>query len=257
MAGPASRGQSSSALIFGGAVVVAILVAGFAVYGGYLSVPIAGSESTTPEPTPVPTPTPTVAPTKTPPPTLTSTPTVTPTPTPTATPTATPTPTPSPTPTVKPDPYLDFKEFYRAELGEEADEPVQVRGLRVVDTQLYVVINMTGESVDRGERRRQWFNSLLAYGTSIAFYNHDRISGKAPTGMRLLETNNTDKEPKTWFVGNPLINRWINDSVSNFSHLVEMSKRNQTSSERQLVKDIDRAGMNQTYHNESKSPYPS
>ena len=259
-----SRGQSSTALIVLGAMIlVGVVGVGVAVLGGFVDAPVTGSDEATatpPTPTKIPTLTPTSTPTATK--TLTSTPTGTPTlsPTPTLTPTPTPTPTvtPTATPTATPeeDPYLIFMATFAEELKHKPAVPVRVRGWYVVDTEFYVVVNLTAKSEDGLQRLKEQNGMLSAYAQTLLFYDQGKVSGDAPSGLRILEVDNTDRPPKTTFANNSVVREWSSAQISTieFHSQVYSTTRNQTAAEREDVRNIDRGAKNYTFHNGTATP---
>jgi hypothetical protein len=141
-------------------------------------------------------------------------------------------------------------------VSDRADEPVRFRGLRVIDSELYFVVNYTAESEDRGQRVAERAVILQSYAWTTYWHDYDYISGEAPVAMRILEVNNTDSAPKSAYVSTSATRRWINNSLSDgeFGRIVSLATRNQTAQERARVEEIDRAWENHTYHNESYDP---
>lgn len=259
-----SRGQSSTLLIVIGAVVlVGVVGIGIAVFGGFVDAPVAGSDEATARPptateisTLPPTPTPTATRTPTPTPTLTPTLSPTPTLTPTPTPTLTPTPTATPTATPEGNPYLMFTATFAEELKYKPTVPVRVRGWYVVETEFYVVVNLTAKSEDGLRRLKEQNGMLSAYAQTLLFYDQGQVSGEAPSGLRILEVNNTDRPPKTTFANNSVVREWNSAQISTieFHSQVYSTTRNQTAAEREDVRNIDKGAQNFTFHNGTATP---
>jgi hypothetical protein len=157
---------------------------------------------------------------------------------------------------VTPDPYENFKSAILYALKHGSAEPVRFRGMRVVDMELYFVVNYTTQSLDGVSRKATRYEILSAYYRSINWHDTDTIAGKAPVAMRILEINDTDHVPKSAYVPTSATRRWINGSLSSwkFIEIVELGTRNQTARERTKVTEIDRAWENRTLHNESYDP---
>lgn len=259
MSDSASRGQSTTVLVIvGTAIILGALVIGIAIAGGFVSLSSVSESQSTPAetqtPTQVPTTifsTPTIGSTRT----QTQTPTPTSTPSPTSTPTVT--PTPWPTATTRVDPYEEFNNAMLYALKEEAAVPIRFRGMRVVDDDLVFVVNYTAKSEDVTRRKQERSQILVGFAITVHWYDTDVISGKAPTGIQILEIDNTDVAPKYTYASYDNTLKWYDNNITSndYYDLVTLSIRNQTTEERKLVESIDSEWENRTYHNESESLY--
>lgn len=259
---PRSRGQGSTLLIVIVVTVILVLVTLSAtVLSGFVDTPMTESNEPTPEPM-TPAATSTRSLTSTPTTISNLTPTLVPTLTPTTTPTATSTPQPTPTPTVTPtatpegNTYKVFKGTMFVELQEKPTVPIRVRGWTIVDSKLYIVVNLTSNSEDGLRRLREQNGILTAYAQTLLFYDQGKISGKAPTGMRILEVNNTNSAPKTTFANNSVVRKWSSNQISTveFHSQVYSTTRNQTVAERRGVRSVDRSAKNYTFYNGTARP---
>jgi hypothetical protein len=196
----------------------------------------------------------TVTATALPTPTLTRGPTIAPTPTPTTTLTPTPTATATQGMTVAtPAPYREFKNQMIRALEKHSDVPIRFRGMRIVDTEIYFVVNYTAKSESWIRHQRQRDAIIVSYSWALWWHDEEDLSNKIPTAIRILDTNNTGVPPKATYVSTSDVQDWNQDSItsSQLYRLVALGTRNQTSQERKLVKTIDRAGKNRTFHNET------
>jgi hypothetical protein len=185
--------------------------------------------------------------------TPTATPTAVPTPTPTPTvvatpfPTSTATPTPTATPTYQA--YSDFINTFLGEMAEESKVPIRSRGGAIVDGEMWYVVNATSRSVNDTRRGKEWGGIVTGYLRAYHFHKDGDIGGKLPTGMRILEVNNTDRPPKTLFLSNLVAQRVYSGNIR-APELVESyysTIRNQTAREKQIVVENDKQGINGTY----------
>jgi hypothetical protein len=252
------RGKSSTKqLVIFGMIIVALFAACIAVYTGVASIPAVGGNlpaQTTTSNT-LSTNTPAVLPT----PTQTRMATVTPTLTPTPTPTSTPTPTATPGMTVTtPAPYGEFKNHILRALREYSDLPVRFRGMQMINSELYLVVNYTdtGKPDSWYKRTNERDAIVVSYAVALRWHDQDDLSSKAPVAMRILEINNTGTAPKATYLPTSDAQSWIDDSISKaqLGRIIVLGTRNQTAEERQKIKSIDRAWENRTFHNESYDP---
>lgn len=254
----ASRGQSTTVIaVVGTAIIIGGLVLGIAIINGVVPLPSAGIGQSTSVATSTPASVPTTAvPTPTNSSTRAHTRAPTPTPSPISTPTATATPWTTVTTTA--DRYEEFENAMLFALEEESAVPVRFRGMRVVDDNLVFVVNYTTKSTANISRKKQRSEILVGYAWAIYWYDTDAISGNIPTGMQILEVDNTDREPKYAYVSVNNTRKWLNGEIANtkYKRFVILSIRNQTTEERELVDSIDREWENRTYHNESVPLYP-
>jgi len=254
------RGSRAQLTRRGLVVAFVVVLVGGAVFGGAVfGFGLGGSGGTAPA-------TPTVAPGTVialPTQTATSTATVTTVPTPTRTPTpttriiSTSTATPTTTSTVTPTPtltptYKAYSEFINTFLGEMAAEtgvPIRSRGGAIVDGEMWFVVNATDRSVNDTRRVSEWGGIITGYVRSYYFYNEGNVSGKLPDRLRVLEINNTDRPPKTFVLNNSVAHGSLYGGVSGVE-LVESyhsTIRNQTNTERRIVRKNDIQSTNITY----------
>jgi len=185
--------------------------------------------------------------------TVVSTPTVTPTET--ATVMATPFPVPSetvtPTPeqTSKSEPYEEFINAFLGEMAEESDVPIRARGGAIIDGELWIMYNATDPTINDTRRVKERGGFVTGYVRAYQFYHQGQIDGKLPTGLRVLEVNNTNQPPKTFLVSN-LVAEDVRSGSLDGPELVEAyysTLRNQTERENQIVIENDKQGDNITY----------
>jgi hypothetical protein len=243
-------------------VAVVVVLVGGAVFGGAVfGFGLGGSGDTGPgtptvEPgTVVPSPTPTATVTPTLSETMTPTATVVPKPTPTPTVVATPFPvpsetaTPTPEPTSKSDLYEEFLNTFLGEMAHESDVPIRARGGAIIDGEWWIIVNMTDPAITDNHRDEERGGLVTGYIRAYQFYYEEDMDGKLPTGMRVLEVNNTGQPPKTFFVSNLLAERVKSDNIGG-PELVDTyysTLRNQTDREKELVIENDKQGTNVTY----------
>lgn len=256
-----SRGQSTTVLaVVGGLIVLVMIVVGAVILAGIGDAPTArSSQTTTTAPDHTIAPTATFAPTATATETTTSTVTATatiqssPTATPTQWPKATITPTPSPTPEKN---YTIFKVSLFNQLTRKPIVPIRLRGFAVVDKELLLTVNLTADSEDSLRRLREQNGILSAYGQTLLFYDQGKLSGDAPTQMRVLEVNNTGEQSRTFLVNNSVVREWSSGQIDTveFHSRVYSTARNQTSEEKEDTRSIDRGARNFTLHNGTATP---
>jgi len=256
------RGTRAQLTRRGVVVAVVVVLVGGAVFGGAIfgfglgdSGDAAPGTSTVQPGTGVGTSTATLTATETVVPTSTPTETVAPMPTPTPTVVATPFPvpsetaTPTPEPTPKSDLYSEFLNTFLGEMSHETDVPIRARGGAIVDGEWWIVVNMTDPTVNDSRRVAERGGLATGYIRAYQFYYEDNLDGKLPTGMRVLEVNNTSQPPKTFFVSNILAERVKSGNIQ-APELVETyysTRRNQTDREKEIVLGNDKQGSNITY----------
>jgi hypothetical protein len=142
------------------------------------------------------------------------------------------------------------------ELQEKPTVPIRLRGWTIVDTEFYVVVNLTAESEDGIRRLKEQNGILSAYAQTLLFYDQGKISGSAPTGMQIFEINNTNRPPKTTFANNSVVREWSSNQISTieFHSQVYSTTRNQTAAEREGVINVDRTAKNHTLYNGTAIP---
>ena len=252
-----SRDQSSSVLaIIGGLTILAAILIAVAIFGGFLDAPVGESGQSTPTATSAQTttfvPTPTASTSMSAPspsPTATLTPTTTPTPWPRVTITPTPTPVPEKN-------YTIFGASFFNQLQRKPVVPIRARGWRISDRTFFMMVNLTADSEDSLRRIREQNGILTAYAQTLLFYNQGKLSGDAPTGIRVLEVNNTEESPKTFIANNSVVQKWSSDQIDTveFHSRVYSTSRNQTASEKAIVRNIDQGAKNFTLHNGTATP---
>mgnify|MGYP000710622100 CR=1 FL=1 len=258
------RGTRAQLTRRGLVVAVVVVLVGGAVFGGAVfgfglggsgggppETPTVDTESVVGSPTETLTATGTVVPTPTPSGTATVVPRPTPTPTVVATrfPVPSETATPTPEPTSKSDLYSEFLNTFLGEMAHGSDVPVRARGGAIVDGEWWIIVNLTDPTVNDSRRVAERGGLVTGYIRAYQFYYEDDMDGKLPTGMRVLEVNNTSQAPKTFFVSNILAER-VKSGDIRAPELVEMyysTRRNQTDSEKELVIEKDKQGSNITY----------
>jgi hypothetical protein len=243
-------------------VAVVVVLVGGAVFGGAVfgfglgdsgerasGTPTVAPETAVDTPTVKSTATGTVVPTPTPTSTVAPTPTATPTvvATPFPVPSATVTPTPTATPAYQA--YSEFINTFLGEMAAEASVPVRSRGGVMVDGEMWYVVNATAKSVNDTRRVKEWGALVTGYIRAYQFHKEGDIGGKLPTGMRILEVNNTDRPPKTLFLSNLVAERVHSGDIQG-PELVESyysTIRNQTAREQVIALENDKEGINATY----------
>ncbi|MEF8852475.1 MAG: hypothetical protein V5A28_08665, partial [Haloarculaceae archaeon] len=102
----------------------------------------------------------------------------------------------------------------------------------------------TSESEDPLRRTREKNGIISAYAQTVLFYEQGKISGKAPTGLRILEVNNTNQPPKTFYVNNSVALEFGSGQIDapEYEQRVYRTLRNQTAHEKQRTIEIDRKG---------------
>jgi uncharacterized protein (UPF0333 family) len=243
------RAQSSNLyLILAAAVVLAGVALGFVVFTGGLQSGDAGTGQETAILTTTPTSTQTS--------TTSVTPTPSPTSTPTPTPTPSPTPTPAPTPTPEPDPYDDFRSTIAGVIAE-GNTPVRVRGWEVTDDDgtFLIAYNRSTESNLTAVRERNIIAS--SYAQTLLWYDQGKISGEAPSGMRILELE-TDGVPETYYVNNSLSRKYGSGQIKpwDFDQAVADTGRVQSIREQKWARNLDRTGGNVTLGPNGNITYP-
>jgi len=245
-------------LAIGGILIVTGLVVGVVLFGGVFDTSsdgptqqtVTSGSSLTPTVTQTVYPSPTVTTTVSP--TATDSPTTTPMPT--LTPTATPTPTDIPTPTPEPVQLEDYEVFLASfvnQLGKKPVVPIRSSGGRVQgDGTLVQVVNLTALSESNITRLREKNGIISAYAQAFLFHEQGKLSGKAPSGLRVLEVNNTDRPPKTFYVNNSVASKFASKQISarEYERQVYKTQRNQTIAERQLAAEIARETTNTTFN---------
>jgi hypothetical protein len=136
--------------------------------------------------------------------------------------------------------------------------PVRFRGMQIIDSELYLIVNYTDISEPdswylRGRERNA---IVVSYAWALRQHDDDDLSSKVPVAMRILEINNTGTAPISSYVPTSDVQDWNDGEKSGYQlfRIVELGTRNQTADERQKVKSIDRAWENRTFHNESYDP---
>jgi len=235
------RAQSSTAMV--GVAVLLVLVAGGA--GVYVFVVQSGSSGGATTPTPAPTMTPTA----------TATPTATPTATTTPTPTATATPTPTATPFPTPADTAAYRPFVARFVGQaytnvdRGEPPLRLRGSRVVDGELWLVVNFTGRIENTTARYVQFDTLLFTYLDTTEDARQGEIDGDQPTGLRVVEIDDGPATQPTTLVLNESLARAVNTGNATLGDAVDVwagPRREPTDRERQFATRIDHNGRNLT-----------
>ena len=119
-----------------------------------------------------------------------------------------------------------------------------------------MVVNLTADSEDSLRRIGEQNGILTAYAQTLLFYDQGKLSSDAPTGIRILEVNNTEESPKTFIANNSVVRKWSSDQIDTveFHSRVYSTSRNQTASEKAIVRNIDRGAKNFTLHNGTATP---
>jgi len=134
-------------------------------------------------------------------------------------------------------------------MAYESDVPIRVRGGAIIDGEWWVMVNLTDPTINDSRRVAERGGLATGYIRAYQFYYEENMAGKLPTGMRVLEVNNTSQPPKTFFVSNLLAERVKSGNIR-APELVETyysTRRNQTDREKKLVIENDRQGLNATY----------
>jgi len=134
-------------------------------------------------------------------------------------------------------------------MASESDVPIRVRGGAIINGEWWVVVNLTNPIFNDTRRVKERGGLVTGYIRAYQFYHENDMEGELPTGMRVLEVNNTSQPPKTFFVSNLLAER-VRSGEIRAPELVESyysTRRNQTSRERKLVIENDKQGLNATY----------
>ena len=251
-----SMGRTQSSIATAGVAALIVVVAGGT--GVYVFIVQSSTmEGMNESSTAIPTSTATISPT----PTTAASPTPTVTPSPTATPTLTATQTPWPEATITPTPepneaYDIFMASFGNQLQDKPVVPIRLRGWDIVNKRLFVVVNLTADSEDSLRRLREQNGVLTAYAQTLLFYDQGKLSGEAPTGLRVLEVNNTKGQPRTFVANNSVVREWSSDQIDTveFHSRVYSTARNQTAAEKEDARNIDRTAKNYTFHNGTATP---
>lgn len=243
-------------LAIGAILVLGALAVAIVFFGGFVDTPETGTDQESPVSTKGPTPTDAVTfttapmPTATLSPTLTSTPTAIPV-TETSPPTSTATPTPTTTP-VSLENYKIFLASFDNQLSLKPVVPIRFRGGRITrHEKLFLVYNATAESDNGLQRLREKNGIISAYAQTVLFHKQGKLSGKAPTGMRVLEVDNTDQPSKTFYVNDSVALKFSTGQINapEYESTVYETLRNQTQSEQEVAAEIDRLNANYTFYN--------
>ena len=142
------------------------------------------------------------------------------------------------------------------QLQDKPVVPIRLRGWDIVNKRLFVVVNLTADSEDSLRRLREQNGVLTAYAQTLLFYDQGKLSGEAPTGLRILEVNNTKGQPRTFVANNSVVREWSSDQVDTveFHSRVYSTARNQTAAEKEDARNIDRTAKNYTFHNGTATP---
>lgn len=246
-----NRAQSTT-LLAGIAAVIMIVAGGIGVFlfvGQSGDAGTGGAQTATPmsTPTDTATSTPTATPASMPTPSPDKTPTATPTLTPTATPEPTPTATFTPVPTEDAnarsyDPFVSRYTSRAEELVNIYGTPLDLRGSRIVDGELWLAVNLTAVQTDGSARADQLNTTVFAYMLTVADYNEDKVAGELPSGIRILEVDNSSsRAAATYHMNTTTGQSALDDEISDLRLLQLWGEtgRFQTPPERRTALEIN------------------
>jgi len=236
------RGQSSTGqLAVVAIVVVAALAVGVYVTGG-IPTDVVDSPSNSPMPTAKATQTPTATVAGTPTPTLTPTPTATPIPTVTSTPVTTPN-------SRQYRPFMSRFVYWMEHISAEKNVPLRLKGSRVIDQDLWIVIDIKDTSGPDNVQGNQIETLFDAWLSTSRDYSDGGVRGERPTGFRIIETNDSLNRKPYMIDMNQSVTEAAVEGDKDYDWAVSATKSEvQVQSERQrkIRQEINQNGRNLT-----------